>query len=410
MPQLHRSARLLLILVCFVVPAVPTHAAATPYQTAWTRWRAAEGGFGSWTLAGVAIATDGALTLDPANAAAGTDPYPAGGYHGRNFYNGGAFVVGEATSPEVTTNINFTQAIASWNAYTPPGTWIETRISARIGQQWTKWYNLGVWAADSSTVERHSVNQQGDAHGYVAVDTLVLSAKKASANAFQLNVRLFRANGSSATPTLRNASVAASKTPAKPSTLAAGDPTRWNIHLPVPQCSQMVYPDGGEVWCSPTSTSMVLAYWQQATGPCEPRVRAAVVGTYDWLYAGYGNWPFNTAYAATQGLEGYVARFTSLAQVEAWVAAGVPVVVSYAWKKGALTGAPIPSSNGHLAVVVGFDSQGNPIVNDPAAGSDTTVERIYNRAEFESLWLEHSGGTVYLIHPTDHSVPMDVLP
>ena len=31
----------------------------------------------------------------------------------------------------------------------------------------------------------------------------------------------------------------------------------WNQVLAVPECSQMVYPDGGQVWCSPTSTSMV---------------------------------------------------------------------------------------------------------------------------------------------------------
>ena len=38
----------------------------------------------------------------------------------------------------------------------------------------------------------------------------------------------------------------------------------------------MIYPDGGSVWCSPTSLSMVLSYWDGYTGPREPRVRAAV--------------------------------------------------------------------------------------------------------------------------------------
>lgn len=71
--------------------------------------------------------------------------------------------------------------------------------------------------------------------------------------------------------------------------------------IAVPEFSQMVYPDGGPVWCSPTSVSMVLAYWLRETGPCEPRVRAAVAGVYDWLYDGHGNWPFNTAYASSRG-------------------------------------------------------------------------------------------------------------
>jgi hypothetical protein len=168
----------------------------------------------------------------------------------------------------------------------------------------------------------------------------------------------------------------------------------------------MVYPDGGEVWCSPTSTSMVLAYLDNYTGPCEPRVRAAVDGVYDWIYAGHGNWPFNTAYAATFGYEGYVARFTSLEKAEQFIAAGVPVVMSIAWKKGELTGTSIESTNGHLLVLVGFDPQGNLIVNDPASPSDgSAVRHVYLRSEFEPLWLEASGGTVYLIYPAGASVP-----
>ena len=86
----------------------------------------------------------------------------------------------------------------------------------------------------------------------------------------------------------------------------------------------MVYPDGGEVWCSPTSTAMILAYLDNYVEDCEPHVRAAVEGVYDWIYEGNGNWPFNTAYAATRGYEGYVARITSLAPAEEFVAAGYP--------------------------------------------------------------------------------------
>lgn len=167
----------------------------------------------------------------------------------------------------------------------------------------------------------------------------------------------------------------------------------------------MVYPDGGEVWCSPTSTSMVLGYWEHDTGPCAPRVHAAVDGVYDWLYDGHGNWPFNTAYAATHGMEAYVVRFRSMAQVEPWVAAGVPVVFSFAWGEGELTGAAIPSSDGHLAVIVGFDAAGNPVVNDPAAAHDDIVQRTYLRSELEPLWLANSGGTVYLIFPAGWKGP-----
>jgi hypothetical protein len=398
-----RSFVLISLLVLAIVAVTPAGAKkGVGYQTGFDSWRAADSGFADWATSGAALAPDGSLQLS--GGSPGTDPFPADGYNGGDFYNAGDFVVGEATSPVVATDFGYTEAIASWNADTPTGTWIETQIRARIADRWTKWFNLGIWAADDSTIRRHSVRLQGDTDGFVAVDTLVLNGKKAPpANAYQLKLRLFSENG--AIPSVRNASLAYSTTAQAPAALVPGNPALWNRLLAVPECSQEVYPDGGEVWCSPTSTSMVLGRWGDIR-KCEEREQEVVDGVFDWIYDGHGNWPFNTAYAATTGLEGYVARFTSMAQVEEWIAAGVPVVISYAWKKSELDGASISSSNGHLAVIVGFDAAGNPIVNDPAEplGNDN-VQRTYDRTQLESLWLEHSGGTVYLMYPPGHAVP-----
>ncbi len=334
-----------------------------------------------------------------------TDPYPVGGYYGGNFYNGGSYRVGTATSPELATGA-FTEAIVSWNADTLAGSWVEARLRIRFGARWSKWYNMGVWASATDTVQRHSVSLQGDTDGYVAVDTFVLADKVAAPDGLQVQVRLFSAG--SAVPDIRNVSVATSPAALKKPPVSAGNPALWGSLLAVPECSQMIYPDGGNVWCSPTSVSMVLGYWGDDRA-CEPRVRSAVEGVFDWRYDGHGNWPFNTAYAASSlpgghAMEAYVARFGSLAEAEPWVAAGIPVVVSLAWK-GDLTGAPIKSSSGHLMALVGFDPSGNPILNDPAAASNEDVQRTYQRSEFEPLWLHHSGGTVYLIYPEGMVTP-----
>jgi Peptidase_C39 like family len=356
-------------------------------------------------LSGVSRAADGTLQFQQATASAETDSYAPGTYHERSFYTGGSFFVGEATGPIVTTPFAFTEAVASWNAGTPPGTWIELQIRVRFDMRWSKWYNLGVWASDNSTIERHSVKQQDDTDGYVAADTLVVTNEQPAPTALQLKVRLFSATGA-LIPAVHNLSVAYSTTAHEAAPiLLKGNPERWNRLLNVPECSQMVYADGGEVWCSPTSTSMVLKYWAGDAGPCEPAVRAAVAGVYDWVYDGHGNWPFNVAYAATQGLEGYVVRFTTLRQVEDWIAAGVPVIASLAWSKGELTGAPIPSSNGHLVTIAGFDARGNPSVNDPAAAAGSSVQRTYIRSEFETVWLKSSGGIVYVMYPANAAVP-----
>ncbi len=393
------------------------------YRTSLVLWGAgpatAGAGFDRWTRAGTVLAPDGALQLDPRTAQPGTDPYPPGGYFGGSFYNGGGFLVGTATGPPVASAFGFREAIASWNADTPAGTWIEVQLRVRIGSRWSRWYSMGVWASDDSTVRRHSASRQADADARVEVDTLVLAAHRPAARALQLRLRLFtsapsRARGTPPSPAVRLAAVAISTTPRKPVKPAPGDPRLWGRVLDVRPCSQMVYPEGGEVWCSPTSTSMVLAYWQKDRdrGGCAPGVYAAVSGVADWFYGGqgegHGNWPFNTAYAASMGggsLTAYVARFTGLAQAERWIAAGVPVVMSYGWKRGELEGAPLPASNGHLVVLVGFDAAGNPVINDPAAPTDAGVRRTYPRSQVESLWLEHSGGTVYLIYPKGLRVP-----
>ena len=401
-----RTVRLLLILLipATMVPSVAAKGGGSTYQTGFIRWRAANNGFAGWALSGVSIKASGELEFQPATASAGTDPYAPGMYSGRNYYNGGPFFVGEATSPIITTAFDYKEAIASWNAVTPAGSWIETQFRAQYGGTWSKWYTLGIWASDTSTIARHSVNGQGDTNGTVYTDTFVSLSKKGTTNTFQLKLRLFSADGT-AVAKVRNASVAYSLNAPSSATASAGNSALWNTVINIPECSQMVYPDGGEVWCSPTSTSMVLGYLNHDTGACEPRVRAAVSGVYDWIYDGHGNWPFNTAYAATQGYEAYVARLTSLERAEEFVAAGVPVVMSIAWGKNDLTGASVSSTAGHLLVLVGFDADGNPIINDPAAATDADVTRTYLRSEFEPLWLTSSGGTVYLIYPPRTSAP-----
>jgi hypothetical protein len=114
-------------------------------------------------------------------------------------------------------------------------------------------------------------------------------------------------------------------------------------------------------------------------------------GTYDYVYGGWGNWPFNTAYASAYGLEATVSRFNSIEQAERRIHAGIPVVASIAWDNRLsgqqLSGAPLTWSNGHLLVIRGFTATGDVIANDPAAGSNAAVPRVYKRNQFSRAWL-----------------------
>jgi len=79
--------------------------------------------------------------------------------------------------------------------------------------------------------------------------------------------------------------------------------------------------------------------------------------------------------------------------------------VKYA--NGALTGSAVSSSAGHLLVIVGFTKDGRVIVNDPAASSNSSVRRVYDRGQFEKAWLGGSGGVSYIIRPTSKPLPTD---
>jgi hypothetical protein len=394
------------VLGAFACAALPLAGAAggaeAGYRTSQFLWRA-DGGLDGWERGpGATRTADGRLALEPATAQPASDA--AGAYRGRNFYNGGPYVFGEVTSPWTPAGFGITRAVPSWDADTPPGSWIEVSLRARLpGGRLTKWFSAGVWAADTSTVTRHSVTGQDDADADLATDTLVIADGKPAADGLQVRVR-FMAARPDAVPSLGLAAVAVSTAPPKQPAAPAGDPARWNRVLDVAACTQS-YPDGGEGWCSPTSMSMIVGYWAHDAGPCEPRVRAAVDGVYDWIYDGHGNWPFNTAYAAARGLEAWVTRFKSLAEAEPWIAAGVPVAVSYSWKPGELSGAPVRSSEGHLGVLVGFDASGDPVLNDPAGKGDGGLRRTYRRAEFENVWVGHSGGTAYLAYPPAWPTP-----
>src|SRR5438094_247059 len=83
---------------------------------------------------------------------------------------------------------------------------------------------------------------------------------------------------------------------------------------------------------SPTSTSMVVAYWGRGPAPADyayvlqdypsvvdPWVDFAAARTYDYHYQGAGNWPFNTAYASTFGLDAEVTQLRSLNEAELFV-------------------------------------------------------------------------------------------
>ncbi|RZI80376.1 MAG: peptidase C39 family protein [Microbacterium sp.] len=277
---------------------------------------------------------------------------------------------------------------------------------------------LGRWTLPDSGLKRSSAGTQSDAVAKVATDTLVATGKPLAS--YRLFVKLMRTKGG-ASPVVHGVG-AVSSTPS--ATLPpTSTPLRTTaVSLAVPAYSQMThsgqapqYGGGGEAWCSPTSLSMVLGYYGRlpaaSTYTWVPRsysdrwVNHVARLTYDYAYEGTGNWPFNTAYAATRTGSAFVTRLANLRMAERFIRAGIPLVVSIKFSKGQLSNAPISATAGHLVVLVGFTAAGNPVVNDPAAARNSTVRRTYDRAQFERAWLRGSAGMTYVVRDAKHPLP-----
>lgn len=333
---------------------------------------------------------------------------------------------GTWTSPTLRPGFPATEVIASWNADTPAGSWVEIEVSGVTAEgKSTGWFVMGRWCADNpaqgGALERTSVDDQDTELVSIYTDTLAM-AEDQTLTSYRLRARLRR--GSAATsPSISLLSGMASALPdVKKVRTSAPGPAR-GITLDVPTYSQEVhighYPEwdnGGEAWCSPTSVAMVADFWKKGPSaadtawvdvPPDEQVDHAARQTFDFAYDGCGNWPFNTAYAATLGLRGFITRLRSLREAETFIAAGIPLVMSVSFKKSELDGAGY-STNGHLMVLVGFDDAGDPVMNDPASHlipDNNEVRVTYRRDQVENVWLPHSGGIVYVMHPEGTSLP-----
>jgi len=336
-------------------------------------------------------------------------------------YGGTKYDVGQWTSAWTSPGFGVTELIGSWQAATPRNSWVEVRVRGRVGAQTSSWDVLGRWAASDRRVRRTSVAGQGDDLADVAVDTWKVDDPGGVAS-YQMQVRLMRRSGaSSPSPAVDALHAVATRLPAALPSVSAPGPAA-GLTLDVPRYSQMShvghsprYGGGGEAWCSPTSTSMVLGYYDRLPAPAtyawvgaghtDPWVDQAARATYDAAYEGTGNWPFNTAFAASLADDAFVTRLRDLRAAERYVAAGIPLVASVSFGSGELAGAPISSTAGHLLVIVGFTQTGDVVVNDPASRSRSGVRRTYDRAELEAAWLGGSGGVVYVIRDEAHALP-----
>jgi Peptidase_C39 like family len=389
---------------------------------------------------GVEIA-GGALTVtEPAGQRDYTDPF---GDSGTRSYDYATWI-----SPPQSIPFPATSVVVSWAAQTPGSSWVGIAVRGRSAgakaeadakaeagadtdtdthdDDWTPWLVVARWADGDEEIHPTSVPGQS-ADGATAETDEIRIEPESAWTSYQVRVILFRHNGDPDQPRLTRLGVMQSAVPhgRDADVPPTSRPTLAKpVDLDVPTYSQQLHRDqhprydgGGQSWCSPTSVAMVLAHFDALPPPheyawVEPQQADRFVpfiarACFDHAYGGSGNWAFNTAYAATQGMEAFVTRLRSLAEAETFLAAGIPLILSLAFEEDELTGAGY-DTKGHLMVLTGFTDTGDPIVNDPASHrivSDAAVRTTYRRDQVEALWLRSSGGVVYVMHPPELPLP-----
>ncbi|MEV6943586.1 peptidase C39 family protein [Streptomyces sp. NPDC051172] len=403
-----------------VAPTLP-HSEGTPtvdYRS-WTTYPDWRAGAARGTRA-VAGARPGLVIAAPAGTTDYTDPHTG---------TTAGWEYATWTSPVHRLRVPATEVIASWNAHTPAGTWLQVELHGTYsdGTQ-TPWYVMGRWAAGDQDIKRTSVDDQKDGKSAIWTDTFAIDDATTGLRlvSYRLRLTLYRKPGTKLTPTVWRLGAMGSDIPDR-FTVPASTPGLVR-ELIVPRYSQEIhkgqypeYDNGGEAWCSPTSSQMIIEYWggrltrEQLAwvdpSYADPQVDHAARFTYDYQYQGCGNWPFNAAYAATyKDLQGVVTRLGSLTDLETLIAAGIPAITSQSFLKEELTGAGYGTA-GHLMTVIGFTADGDVIANDPFSPSDDAVRRVYKRREWENIWLRTkrynasgkvvsgTGGVCYLYFP-----------
>jgi hypothetical protein len=305
-------------------------------------------------------------------------------------------------SPPFKTETPWNELVVSWDADAPAGTWLKLEASATLPDHATQFYVMGLWTRDNEPFPRASVSGQQDRDGDVKVDTLTLFQ---SATAAQVRLTLGGTNG--ALPVIKFLGLAFCNTNVTPAVLP---PNRaaWGKIIPTPERSQQSYP-GGSGWCSPTSLSMALARWAAVAQRPDWNLDApeTAAGVYDaHFYHHTGNWPFNTAFAGSlKGMRAYVTRFSDISELEDWIAAGIPVLISARYDL-LLDGRP-PDLSGHLTVCRGFTGTGDLVINDPWTDLKVeSVRHVYKRSSVMRAWAT-SHNTVYLVYPANWPVPPD---
>lgn len=265
----------------------------------------------------------------------------------------------------------FNYGLPSWNGSSPDQQ-AYFKVLARFpyNGSWSPWLTVGYWKNEWGS----SYGTTSYDGGKIDIDEIELYSYQTT---FQLAVYFYRASAGVATPTLRKIAVTLSDT----RTTAELDYTAILNDRPpaifIPTTFYYQYsldPEIGGSICSPTSVAMILRSFGINVDPLQ-----FAIETRDPYWGIFGVWPRVVQHAAEYGLDGAVTQYRSWSQAYEVLARGGRIAMS--------VGKPLYS--GHLMMLAGFTSQGQPIVHDPARSAGYSY--VFNKSDLSHSWFDKGG-------------------
>ncbi len=295
-------------------------------------------------------------------------------------------ITGFFTTTPDTLALPFDRGLPSWlGEAIHENCGFKVSMRFRHNNTWTPWLTVGYW----KNYIWPSYGSTSYSAGYIDYDNVVLDDFH---TVWQWRVDFKRQLAGHQSPSISKLSFYVSDQRTTDnrdlSAIVADDPPQ--IFIPTNfVCQYNVDPEIGGSICSPTSTVLAIRSYDIEVDPY-----AFALDNYDDYWNMFGIWPRAVQNAAGYHLDGAVTRYRTWSQAYDTLAAGGRVVMS--------VGPPLYS--GHLMMLAGFDSQGDPLVHDPARQNGEAYE--YSKTSLSQSWF-NKGGVAYTFFPDPGVLALD---
>ncbi|MCF7807005.1 MAG: C39 family peptidase [Candidatus Marinimicrobia bacterium] len=270
-----------------------------------------------------------------------------------------------------TLSASFNRGLPSWNGRVyADNSGFKVLMRYKQGTTWSPWLTVGYWK-DYIWSSYGATQYSG---GYIDYDYTKLYSY---GRVFQWQVQMKRHSASDPSPRVHKLSFFASdsRTTANVNHTAILADNPPEIFIPTSfVCQYNVDPYIGGSICSPTSTVLAIRSYGIDVDAYD-----FAVDNKDTYWGIFGIWPRAVQNAARFGLDGAVTRYRTWSQAYDTLAAGGRVIMSVG----------LPLYSGHLMMLAGFDSEGTPIVHDPARQNGYSYK--YSKSALSESWFDKGG-------------------